>query len=109
MRRHQSAGDLLNGHSAFTRAGYLVYCSGERGGDIGWKNGHGEVGLAMRTSITCAARPPEFISDSLQEITLELRSRAGAVTLMWRMPQLKRRMLVINMHSGRPCTDVGGA
>ena len=109
MRRHRSVGDLLNGHSAFTRAGCLVYRSGERGGDIGWKNGHGEVGLAMRTSITCAARPPEFISDSLLKLTLELRSRAGAVTVMWRMPQLKRRMLVINMHSGRPCTHVGGA
>ena len=26
--------------------------------------------------------------------------------LLWRMPQLKHRMLVINMHSGRPWTEL---
>ena len=34
----------------------------------------------MRTSITRAARPPEFMSDRLLKVTLELRGRAKAVT-----------------------------
>ena len=34
----------------------------------------------MRTSITRAARPPEFISDRLLKVTLEPRGRAKAVT-----------------------------
>ena len=34
----------------------------------------------MRTSITRAARPPEFIRDRLLTVTLELRGRAKAVT-----------------------------
>ena len=34
----------------------------------------------MRTSITRAARPPEFISDRLLKVTLELRGRAKGVT-----------------------------
>ena len=68
------------GHSAFTQAGYLEYCSGECGGENGGKKGQGGVGLAVRTSITRAARPPEFISDRLLKVTLELRGRAKAVT-----------------------------
>ena len=50
-----------SGHSSFTQAGYIliVYCSGENGG----KRGQGGRGLAGRTSITLAARPPEFISE----------------------------------------------
>ena len=69
-----------SGHSAFTQAGYLVYCSGGCGGENGGKKGQGGVGLAVRTSITRAARPPEFISDRLLKVTLELRGRANAVT-----------------------------
>ena len=34
----------------------------------------------MRTSITRAARPPEFISDRMLKVTLQLRGRAKAVT-----------------------------
>ena len=34
----------------------------------------------MKTPITHAAHPPEFISDRLLKITLELRDRAKAVT-----------------------------
>ena len=34
----------------------------------------------MRTSITRAARSPEFISDRLLKVTLELHGRAKAVT-----------------------------
>ena len=57
-----------------------MYCSGECGGKNGGKKGQGGVGLAVRTSITRAARPPEFISDRLLKVTLELRSRDNAVT-----------------------------
>ena len=69
-----------SGHSAFSQAGYSVYCSGECGGENGGKKGQGGVGLTVRTSITRAARPPEFISDCLLKVTLELRGRAKAVT-----------------------------
>ena len=68
------------GHSAFSQAGYLVYCSGECGNENSGKKGRGGVGLAVRTSIPRAARPPEFISDRLLKFTLELRGRAKAVT-----------------------------
>ena len=83
-----------SGYSAFTLAGYLVYCSDECGDENNGERGQDGVRLAVRTSITRAARPQEFI-------TLELRGRAKAVTFLWRMPQLKHRMLVISMHSGR--------
>ena len=69
-----------SGDSAFTQAGYSVHCSGGCGGENGGKKGQGGVGLAVRTSITRAARPPEFIIDHLLKVTLELRGRAKAVT-----------------------------
>ena len=69
-----------SGHSAFSQADYLVYCSGECDGEDNGKKGQGGVGLAVRTSITRAARPPEFISNRLLNVTLELRGRAKAVT-----------------------------
>ena len=69
-----------SGHSAFSQAGYLVYCCGEYGDENGGKKGQGGVGLTVRTSITRAARPPEFISDGLLKVKLELRGRAKAVT-----------------------------
>ena len=62
-----------SGHSPFSQAGYLVYCSGECGGENGGKKGQDGVGLAVRNSITRAARPSEFISDRLLKVTLELR------------------------------------
>ena len=71
-----------SGHSAFSQAGYLVYCSGECGGENGGKKGQGGVGLGVKNSITRAARPPEFISDRLLKVTLELRGRAKAVTFV---------------------------
>ena len=71
-----------SGQTAFSQAGYLVYCSGECGDENGGKKGQGGVGLAVRTSITRAARPPEFISDRLLKVTLELRGRAKAVTFL---------------------------
>ena len=57
-----------------------MHCSGECGGENDGKKGQGGVGLAVRTSITCVARPPDFISDRLLKVTLELRGRAKAVT-----------------------------
>ena len=57
-----------------------MYCNGECGDENGGKKGQGGVGLAVRTSITRAARPPEFISDRLLKVTLELRGRTKAVT-----------------------------
>ena len=69
-----------SGQSAFSQAGYLVYYSGECGDENGGKKGQGGVGLAVRTSINRAARPPEFIHDRLLKVTLELRGRAKVVT-----------------------------
>ena len=70
-------------YSAFSQAGYLVYCSkGECSGENGGKKGQAGVGLAVRTSITRAAPPPDFISDRLLNVTLELRGRAKAVTFV---------------------------
>ena len=60
-----------SGHSSFSQAGYLVYCSGECGDENDGKKGQGGVGLAVRTSITRAARPPEFICDRLLKVTLD--------------------------------------
>ena len=68
-----------NGHSVFSQAGYLVYCSGECGAENGGKKEQGGVGLAVRISITRAARPPEFITDNLLKVTLELRGWTKAV------------------------------
>ena len=53
-----------SGHKVFCQAGYLVHCSGEEcgSGNVG-KKGQGGVGIAVRTSITRAEYPPEFISD----------------------------------------------
>ena len=72
-----------SGQSALLQAGYVVYCSGEPGGDGEGKKGEGGVGLAVRKSISRdEARPPEFISDRLLKVTLELCGRARAVTLV---------------------------
>ena len=81
-------------HSAFSQAGYLAYCSRECGDENDGKKGQGGVGLAVRTSITRTARPPEFISDRLLKVTLELRGQAKAVTFLWRMPQPRHRMIL---------------
>ena len=72
-----------SGQSALLQAGYAVCCSGESGGDGEGKKGQGGVGLAVRKSISRAkARPPEFISDRLLKVTLELCGRARAVTFV---------------------------
>ena len=72
-----------SGKSALLQAGYVVYCSGESGGDGEGKKGRGGVGLAFRKRISRAeARPPEFISERLLEATLELCGRARAGTFV---------------------------
>ena len=57
-----------------------MYCGNECGDENGGKKGQDGVGLAVRTSITRAACPPEFISDHLLKVTPELRGRAKAGT-----------------------------
>ena len=94
-----------SGHSAFTQAGYLVYCSGECGDENSGKKGQGGVGLAVRTSITRAVRPPKFISDRLLVI-LDYVVDPRPLRFMWHMPQLRHRMTVINMHFGQPWTEL---
>ena len=59
-----------------------MHCSGECGGENGGKKGQGGVGQAVRTSITRAARAPEFISDRLSKVTLKRRGRAEVVTFV---------------------------
>ena len=95
-----------SGHSAFSQAGYLVYCSGECGDENSGKKGQGGVGLAVRTSITRAARQPEFISDCLLKVTLELRGQAKVVTFFVAYASTETHNSCTNMHFGRPCTEL---
>ncbi|CAN0467775.1 unnamed protein product, partial [Ascophyllum nodosum] len=72
-----------SGQSILLQAGYVVYYSCESGGDEERKKGQGGVGLTVRKSISRAeARPPEFISDRLLKVTLELCGRARAVAFV---------------------------
>ena len=68
--------------SAFSQASYLVYYSGECGGENSGGKGQGGVGLGVRTSITRAACPLEFINDYVLKVTLELRGQTKAVTFL---------------------------
>ena len=77
---HKNRRPCRSGHSVFSQAGCSVYCSGGCGGENGRKRRQGGIGLAVRTSITRAARPTEFISDRLLKVTLELHGRAKAAT-----------------------------
>ena len=67
-------------HSAFTQAGYLVYCSGDGRGENGGNRGQGGVGLAYRIFTMRAAHPPKCISGRVLKVKGELRGRAKAVT-----------------------------
>ena len=49
----------------------------------------GEVGLAVKSPTSRAARPPEFSGDPLLKVTLELRGRAKAVTFLVVHPPTK--------------------
>ena len=69
-----------SGHSVFIQTGYMVYCSGECGCENGGGKGRDGVGSAVKSSITHASCPPEFISDRLLNATLKLRGQAEAVT-----------------------------
>ena len=73
-----------NGQSALLQAGYyVVYCMSESGGDKEGKKGQDGVGLAVNKSVSRAeARSPEFISDRLLKVTLQLCGRARAVTFV---------------------------
>ena len=95
-----------SGHSAFSQTGYSVYCSGECGGENGGKKGQGGVGLAVKTSITRAARPPEFVSDRLLKVTFELRGRAKAVTFVVVCAPTETQNPSKNMHSGQAWTEL---
>ena len=95
-----------SGHSAFSQAGYVVYCSGECGDENGGKKVRGGVGLAVRTSITRAARPPEFISDRLLKVTLDYVVEPKPLRFLSRMLQLRYMMVVRNMHFGQPWTEL---
>ena len=69
-----------SGQSALLRAGYVVYCCGEFGGNGERKKGQGGVELAVCNIISRAeARPLEFISDRLLKVTLEWCGQARAV------------------------------
>ena len=83
-----------------------MYCSGECGGENGGKKGQGGVGLAVRTSITRAARPPEFISDRLLKVTLELRGRAKAVTFFAAYAPTETQNASNKHASGRAWTEL---
>ena len=73
----------LSGQSALLQVGCIVYCSGESGGEGEGKKGQGGVELAVRKSVYRAeARLPEFISDRLLKVTLELCGRARAMTIV---------------------------
>ena len=78
-----------SGQSALVEAGYVVYCSGEGGGEGGGKKGQGGIGLAIRRDIIRAQKhSPEFISDRLLKVTLKLCGRARELSrLLLRMPQ----------------------
>ena len=72
-----------SGQSALLQAEFVVYCSGEPGDGGERKKGQGGVGLAVRKCISRAeARPPDFISDRLLKVTLELCGRARAVSFV---------------------------
>ena len=87
-----------SGQSALLRAGYVVYCSGDSGGDGEGKKGQGGVGLAVRKSISRAeARPPEFISDSSNCAVEPELSR-----LLWDMHQQTLNLLEKRTLSGQP-------
>ena len=96
-----------SGHSAFSQAGYLVYCSGECGDENGGKKSQGGVRLAVKISITRAARPPEFISDRLLKVTLELRGQTKAVTFFVAYAPTETKN-TSNKHArfGRPWTEL---
>ena len=83
MTIHTCIHTYIHTYTQPSPAGSLEYCSG---GENGGKKGQGGVGLAVRTSVTHAAHPPEFISDRLLKITLEYVIEKGCYVLCGECP-----------------------
>ena len=71
-----------NGQSAFTAAGYVVFCSGVDGGKYEKKGNH-EVGLAVRKSIVAGMDKGvvavECISARLVKVRIQLEGKSNGV------------------------------
>ena len=83
-----------NGESAFTAAGYAVFCSGADGGKYEEKGNHG-VGLAVRESIVAGMDKcnvaVECISARLMKVCIQLKGKCKGVSLLYAMLLLSRR------------------
>ena len=64
-------------YSAFIQADYLVDSSGECGGENGENIGKIRLELALESSLTRAAQPPELIRYHSMKVTFELRGRVN--------------------------------
>ena len=95
-----------SGHSAFSQAGYLVYCSGECGGENGGKKGQGGVGPAVRPLSHVLHGHRSLSVIACLRLILNIGVEPRPLRLLWHMPRLKHRMLTINMHSGRVWTEL---
>ena len=71
-----------SGQSAFTAAGYVVFCSGEDGGTHEKKGNHG-VGLAVRESIVAGKGKGdvavECINARLMKVRIQRKGKSNAV------------------------------
>ena len=74
-----------NGQSAFTAAGYVVFCSEADGGKYEKKGNHG-VGLAVREYIVAGMDKGdvvvECISDRLMKIRIQLKGKSNSVSFI---------------------------
>ena len=95
-----------NGHSVFSQAGYVVYCSGECGDENGGKKRQGGVGLAVRTSITRVLAHRSLSVIACLRLHLNYVVEPKPLRFLSRMLQLRYMMLVRNMHFGRPWTEL---
>ena len=95
-----------SGQSVFIEAGYIAYCSCECGGDGGGRKGQRGVEVVVKKAILArtTVRPPEFISDRLLKVILELRGRARAVTFVVAYAPIDIHYTRKSMLSGRPWT-----
>ena len=76
-----------NGQSAFTAAGYVVFCSGADGGNHEKKGNHG-VGLAVRESIVAGMDKGdvavECISARLMKVRIQHKGKSSGVSFIVR-------------------------
>ena len=74
-----------NGQSAYSAAGYVVFCSGEDGGKHEKKGNHG-VGLAVRKSIVAGMEKGEVavecISARLMKVRIQLKGKSNGVSFI---------------------------